>query len=295
MIWDSNNNTNDRRWCRPFLEISGCIGYFVAVRHSFIYVLLSVGALGCAAAPVNPSFPVTTAQAQGAIRQMRADPRRLDRPLVLIGGYLNPGIAPIYDDLFFQGVSNRSVIIPVSLGGCESFAACRKHIIAAVDAACPSADPNWTSEVDVVGVSLGGLAARYAAAPSADPAHPRRLRISRLFSISSPHSGSKLAQEAGFTQFHLEMRPGSQFLRELAASDAQASYRIYPYTLLGDDIVGEMYAAPPGMTPYWLASDAGLSHPNAMADERILADIARRLRDEPPFSHEPPAPLPVGR
>jgi pimeloyl-ACP methyl ester carboxylesterase len=263
------------------------------MRIGWVGFLMTLGAWGCAAAPVNPSFPLTTAEAHRAIAQMRANRRELQRPLVLIGGFADPAVAANYEEWFFGGVSKHAVLIPVSIGFCNSFAECREKVIAAVDAACPDGDPKWTAEVDVVGVSLGGLVARYAAAPSLDPAHPRRLRIARLFSISSPQSGAKLAETAGFTEFHREIRPGSEFLRSLAASDAQASYQIYPYTHLNDDIVGEVYSAPPGMTPYWLASDSVLlSHSNAMADDRILADIARRLRDEKPFSTYPPAPLP---
>jgi hypothetical protein len=256
-------------------------------------MLLLFAAWGCATGPVNPSFNITEGQAKTAIAVMRTDRRELQRPLVLIGGFADPAVAANYEQWFFSGVSRHAVLIPISIGFCNSFAECREKVIAAVDAACPSDDRVWTSEVDVVGVSLGGLVARFAAAPSPDPGHPRRLRIFRLFSISSPQSGAKLAESAGFLEFHREIRPGSKFLSALAASDATANYRIYPYTLLNDDIVGETNAAPPGMTPYWLASDSVLvSHSNAMADDRILADIARRLRDERPFTTYPPAPLP---
>jgi hypothetical protein len=34
------------------------------------------------------------------------------------------------------------------------------------------------------------------------------------------------------------------------------------------------------------------NHIGAISDARILADIARRLRGEPPFSHLPGSPLP---
>ena len=38
-----------------------------------------------------------------------------------------------------------------------------------------------------------------------------------------------------------------------------------------------------------------LSHIGAVLDPRILADIVLRLRNEPPLTHEPRAPLPVDR
>jgi pimeloyl-ACP methyl ester carboxylesterase len=252
-----------------------------------------VALAGCSAAPTNPSFPLTHAQARRAIEQMQADPRPLSRPLIVIGGFLDPDISPTVYRVFFRSVTKNAPIITVSVGFCGSFAECRQKVIAAVDAACPSHDPIWTTRVDVVGVSLGGLVARYAAAPSPDPAHSRRLRIARLFSISSPHSGAELADRIAFTDFHRSMRPGSAFLSTLAADDAQADYDLYPYVHLQDRIVGARYAAPPGRTAFWL-SDRGplFAHNAAIVDDRIFADIVRRLRRQPPFSHFPPTPLP---
>ena len=251
---------------------------------------------GCSTTPVNPSFPITQSQADQAIAEMRADPRPLPHPVLLVGGFLDPEVVPTYQKFFFKSVSSDAKLIPVSVGFCTSFAQCREKVIDAVDAACPNSDPKWTTEVDVVGASLGGLVARYAAAPSLDPTHPRRLKIARLFSISSPQAGAELAQDAAITDFHREIRPGSEFLRQLASSDASATYKIYPYVLLNDAIINDAYAAPPGMTAFWLPNDSPFpSHPAAMVDDRILADIARRLRDETPFSHDPPAPLPVVR
>jgi pimeloyl-ACP methyl ester carboxylesterase len=248
----------------------------------------------CASGPVNPSFPVTDKQADQAIAQMRADPRPLPRPVVLVGGFLDPEVVPTYHKMFFKSISSDAILIPVSVGFCNSFGECRDKVISAVDAACPSNDPIWTNEVDVVGVSLGGLVARFAAAPSLDPSRPRRLKIARLFSISSPQSGAKIAETAPATEFDRDLRPGSDFLKDIASADATATYKIYPYVLLRDDVINDAYAAPPGMTAFWLANDSWFpSHPAAMVDDRILADIGRRLRDEPAFSHEPAAPLPV--
>ena len=247
----------------------------------------------CAAQPVNPSFPVTVNEANHAVEEMRAHPRELPRPLVIIGGFMDPSVStPLYKR-WFGDVTRNSKIIPVSVCFCGSFAECREKVIEAVDAACPTKDPERTVEVDVVGASLGGLVARYAAAPSTDPKHPRRLGVVRLFSISSPHSGSMLAKVIGFTDYLRDMQPGSPFLRSLARTDPAAKYDLYPYVFLHDEIVGSHYAAPPGMNPFWLAGPFLLpAHAGAMADPRILADIARRLRGEEPFTRMPPTPLP---
>ena len=257
-------------------------------------IALSLILCSCATPPQNPSFPVTFDQASRAVSQMRDDPRPLPRPLVIIGGFMDPNVSPpLFKSYFSQITTDHTKIIPVSVGLFGSFDQCRRAVIEAVDNACPSEDPTWTSEVDVVGASLGGLVARFAASPPPDPAKPRRLRIARLFTISSPHSGATLAQHFGFSDYHRNMRPGSPFLQTLAQADASAAYELYPYVRLHDELVGEQYAAPPGTTPYWLPNTPLTpAHGGAMMDTRILADISRRLRGEEPFTHPPPAPLP---
>ena len=248
----------------------------------------------CAAKPINPSFPTTFADAKLAIGEMRAAPVLLRRPLVIIGGIMDPNVSPPLYRMWFERVTRESHVITVSVGWCGSFDACRRKVIDAVEKEYPSNDPGWTTEVDVVGASLGGLVARFAAAPSNDASNPRRLRIARLFSISSPHSGAILARYVALIQLHRDLQPGSTFLKTVARFDAEAEYELYPYVRLNDQIVGERFSAPPGVTPLWLPNPRWMpSHLGAMCDERILADIARRLRGETPLSHAPAkTPLP---
>jgi hypothetical protein len=165
--------------------------------------------------------------------------------------------------------------------------------MAAVDKACPNSDPEWTSEVDVVGISLGGIVARYAAAPSQVISHPRRLKISHLFTMSSPLSGAKITNVIAINQIMRDLKPHSNFLNNLARFDATANYEIIPYVHLDDEIVGDHNAAPPNQNPYWLPNNAPFPpHMGGILDERILADISRRLRHETPFTHPPAGPLP---
>src|SRR5438309_438158 len=156
--------------------------------------LLLLAHAGCAAQPANPSFPITYDDADKAIDEMRAHPKPLTRPLVVIGGFLDPNVSPPLFAHRFRTLTGEGTIVPVSVGLCGSFDECRQKVIDAVDRACPTGDPSFTTEVDVVGASLGGLVGRYAAAPSRDPAHPRRLTVARLFTISSPHAGATLAE-----------------------------------------------------------------------------------------------------
>ncbi len=260
-----------------------------------LIILLSISFIlsACTARPVNPSFPDTFSQASEAVAQMRAEPRSLSRPLVIIGGFGDPNVSPPLFKHWFAGISRDARIITVSVMFCQSFDETRRKVIAAVDAACPTDDPTFTAEVDVVGACLGGLVARHAATASDRPDHARRLKIARLFTISTPHTGARLAQMIAITDYHRDMRPGSRFMKQLAAADADATYELYPYVRLSDEIVGARHTAPPHTHPFWLPNPPlTIAHLGAMMDVRILADIGRRLRDEQPFSQFPPTPLP---
>jgi hypothetical protein len=260
--------------------------------RSLPLLLLTISLAACSNT-VNPSFNVSVSDARDAVDTMEHDPVHLKRPIVLIGGFLDPDVSPSVFRDYFESISVNPLIIRVPIGFCTSFDQCRQDVIAAVDAACPPTDPIWTQEVDVVGASLGGLVARYCYTPSDDPTHPRRLKIAHLFTISSPNSGAKLAEAAGVNDYYRQMQPGSPFLMKLAAQDADAKYQLFCYTYLEDDVVGADYAAPPGQIPYWLTNKTFLPpHWAIMMDPRILGDIGLRLRGEQPFTHPPPAPFP---
>ncbi len=91
-------------------------------------------------------------------------------------------------------------------------------------------------------------------------------------------------------QRQIDMRPGSAFLAALNAEPHAADYDLHAYARLGDLIVGPERSAPPGLHPWWVANlPLSFSHLGASHDPRILADIARHLRGERPFSSRPPA------
>jgi hypothetical protein len=249
-------------------------------------------ASGCiTGGPDNPSFPLTEDQGRAVLHQMKREPRRLERPLVVVSGYRDSH-APDLQRIFRRCTGDERVVA-VSLGSPDSMEICRQKIIEAVDAAYPTVDSRWTNEVDVVGISLGGLAARYAAVP--DDAGGRRLRLARLFTVSSPHRGAVLAKNYVGDAQHLwrDLRPGSAFLMELANCDASARYTLYPYARLHDGIVSEYNTALAGQIPMWIpCAPFADGHDDIWNDPRILADITRRLRGEPPFATLPRAPLP---
>ncbi|HEV2689080.1 MAG TPA: hypothetical protein VGV35_11010, partial [Bryobacteraceae bacterium] len=225
------------------------------------------------------------------MHRMSENRKPLARPLVVVGGFLDPGVGAWVLESEFSSITSDRRIIGVSLGECLSFDDCRRKIVGEVERAWPTSNRAQTTEVDVVGLSMGGVAARYAALPLKNDG--KRLRIARLFTISSPHRGAEDALR--FPLLHPlqeSLRPGSPFYAKLEASPRD--YQVFPYVRLGDHVVGAQYSAPRGQCPWWVPDDLtdGPPHAGAFLDARILSDIARRLRGEPPSSTCPPAPLP---
>jgi pimeloyl-ACP methyl ester carboxylesterase len=249
---------------------------------------------GCATnSPVNPSLPISPEHASEILKVDTANPKPLKRPLVIVGGFLDPGIAQLLLTRDFRQYTHDDRIVGVSLGLGFDPDVYRKRILEAVDKAFPTTDPINTTEVDVIGYSMGGLAARYAAI---NPAPGRRLRIARLFTIASPHRGARTTLQLPFNIALLqkEMRPNSAFINSINNSpDPGRLFPIYSYVCLGDRVVGADNASPPGQAPWWVSAPIfPCSHDFAFMDPRIRADILTRLRDETPLSHDPPTPLP---
>jgi pimeloyl-ACP methyl ester carboxylesterase len=268
---------------------------------TLVSTAIAVGCVaGCATSPTNPSFDLAATDARKVLREMRESPRPLGRPVVVVHG-LGPPVGSWWLARELRRLTRDERVVTVSYDYLGPMSASRRSVINAVEKRFPCDDPCFTREVDVVAISMGGVVARDAAAPlpqGAARAGGKRLKIARLFTISSPHRGSAMAAALpvllGSTQ--RDLRAGSAYLRELERREAGGpAYEIVPYARLGDRIVGERNAAPAGMTPIWLPNLLlEGAHLSAFSDPRIVADIARRLRGEPPLATEPSEPLPKG-
>jgi hypothetical protein len=268
---------------------------------AFSFALLLVAALlstGCGASPTNPSFPITISDANRELGRITADPRPLDRPLLIIGGFMDPGLGAGSLARRFRSLTGDRRIVVVALGDCFTLDGCSRKIVEAVNRSFPSPGDTTTKKgqpetigVDVIGYSLGGMAARCAAQFNNDDPKRCRLRIARLFTISSPNRGAIAAQRMPLLlPIQKDLRPGSEWLARFNASTPD--YPIYSYVRLGDNVIGFANAAPPGRLPWWVGTPPlGDPHNGAFADPRIIADIARRLRDETPLTTEPAAAL----
>lgn len=232
----------------------------------------------------NPEFDPSHERINKAWRAMRASPKPLDRPVLVLSGYKSwPNMAMSLRHELTNLTSGRpSDFLSAAYTFRGDIDSAVSMAIDRVEALRPSDDPGWTREFDVVGISMGGLVARRAAMDRGGGA--RRLRIRRLFTLASPHMGARLAARVAPDRAAKCMRPGSSFLRELDAAWAEAPIEIYPYAVLNDGLVGAKQTAPPGSRPLWTRGSAVLSHFTVSANRRIVSDIALRLRGEAPLA-----------
>ncbi|MEM7229819.1 MAG: hypothetical protein AAF432_13490 [Planctomycetota bacterium] len=263
-----------------------------AVYHSVCLLASALTLVGCGSEQiVNPSFPITTDDARSEMRLMQDNRVQFERPVVVLGGIHDPGVAaPHIARVIRRTGTEDSRVISISFLTTWTFDQCRNRVIKVLDREFGENGEPFTGEVDVVGMSMGGLVGRYSAIPRDDG---RRIRIRRMCTISSPHRGAKLAWLGFFDPRAHDMKPGSPFMVALDDALLNDPYEIVPYVRLTDWIVGEQYASPHNQTVYWLSTPfLEGAHVAAHRDPRILGDICRRLRGETPFTVDPPTPLP---
>lgn len=252
---------------------------------------LALGASGCTSQPVNPSFDVTVRDASAELQARKSHKVHLQRPVVVLAGYLDPGFGVARAaEMIRSVVDQRTWVIEVPFFSVTSFDASRARVIAKLIDLFGADAEGDTIEVDVIGISMGGLVARHAAVER-DGAP--RLRIARLFTISTPHRGALAAEMLQPDNRAAQMRAGSTLLTDLDCAYPTCGYEFISYVRLGDGIVGEEAARGPDGRLWWVADKPlSPSHMHAAYDQRIIADIVRRLAGEEPWTTDPCAPLP---
>lgn len=250
---------------------------------------------------VNPAFALEREQAEKDLARMRADPRPLARPVVILAGYRSPRLVS-------WGL--ESILRPLTSGRTEDFLSIAYARAGSLESAWARAarairqrwgdqGPGFADQVDVVGISMGGLVARVGALSDQarrhaglDPCDPARLRIRTLYTLATPHRGAFLARYVRPDRAARQMKPGVQFLERLHTGSDQ--YTLVPYAMLGDWWVGSTRAAPDGHLPLWVSpatwAERFASHFVINRQPMIVADIARRLRGEEPIARPGSAP-----
>jgi len=248
--------------------------------------LLLAGGCALPPRPQNPSFPVTKAEARIDLERMHRTPKDLERPVVILAGISDPAVS---SGAMVAAISPGVVgkVVEVHFFDEHTFDGARQKLLRTV-AEELGAPQHALPEVDVVAFSMGGLVARFAAIP--DEAG-RRLPIRRLYTLCTPHLGARMAGFPLGTPQSTDMRITSDFM--ISLSQARREYELVCYARLDDITVGEEFAAPEGVPLWWVGTPNGeWSHMHAFEDPRVLADIARRIRAEPPMTTLPAAPLP---
>ncbi|MEM1422876.1 MAG: hypothetical protein AAGH64_02625 [Planctomycetota bacterium] len=242
---------------------------------------------GCArTVPSNPAFDLTIEDAEAELEAMGEDQRPLQRPLVVLAGFADPGVA-VWGlvDRLKKTTSTPELVMSVTFFFEPSIQSARETAIAR------ARERFGDVEVDVIGFSMGGLVARLSAVEIEGMQGP--LDVNRLFTIGTPHRGAKAAVLPTFDQKVLAMRAGSPLLRRIDASLDDLGYEMLCYVRIGDGVVGHENASPVGWPVLWLPNEAyQFAHLGAGTDPRILADIARRLRDQPAYADTAGSPLP---
>lgn len=186
--------------------------------------------------------------------------------VVLVHGFLESGTAflTLKRRLEKQGFH---CIVPKLIpsdgrGGLEVLAAGLKRDI---DAACGPDEP-----IRLIGFSMGGIVSRYYLQKLGGAA-----RCEKFFTIASPHNGTKTAWFYA-TKGAAQMRPGSEFLADLAKTEST----------LGDMLVVS-YRTPldlvilPATSSVWERAvnieHPALLHPLMLTSNTVLADLEKRL------------------
>lgn len=247
---------------------------------------------GCIARRGVPteSFTVSAADAREDMSRMRGEPVELERPVVVLAGYraFPTLVSQVVWRLYPITSGDQDDYLPIAYTFQTDIEAIAAMVTERVEATWPSDDPSRTVEVDVIGVSMGGLVARTAALPvgglpSGHETRSKQLRIGTLYSMGSPHGGAKLAERIAPDKAARDMIPGSPFLTALDAAFEDRDYGVVPYAVLNDTWVGATNAAPPEHLPVWTPGTHAFSHFMITRDMRIMADVARRLRGEAPL------------
>jgi pimeloyl-ACP methyl ester carboxylesterase len=236
---------------------------------------------------LNPDFHLEPGDLAAETQRLRASPTALNRPVVILGGWHSPGVA---------NISMASRLGPFTSGRAEDFTSVTYPFAISLRSAAAHAHAVIRSkglhdrDIDLVGISMGGILSR---ALAADAFGFGPVRVQRIFTVASPHRGAKIAKSVCPDPCAWDMRPGSRFLCGL--NERGCDIELHCYGALRDWWIGARNTAPPGQLPYWIDVHPGIgrlcTHFAINHDQLVMVDIARRLRGEEPVARrasEPP-------
>lgn len=247
----------------------------IRVMNAVLLTCLMLLAAGC----VTITPPKATPAAANADQP-------LPRPVVVIGGFVDPIFTATHVAGYVRRETGETRVLAVHPGWLLSFDDAAELVVDAVEKHFPSDDPDETIEVDVIGISMGGLTARHAAAPGGS--FGKRLNIRRLYTTGAPHSGAQAADLFGVFGTAAAMRSGSAFLARLAEREQQTAeddYELVAWARGRDLTIGSAGLKLPkhleGELIHYPQAWYTPSHLWVYRDGRILRDIVERLEEDP--------------
>lgn len=248
-------------------------------------ILAGAVPVGCAPLAVNPAHPDSHEAASRALALMSAQPVAPTRPILVLGGYMDPGFAAGSLERALRASCGPSAeIVAVSFMDCTSMEQCRDRVLAST---APIVDAHPEATFDVVANSMGGIVARYAAlSPDRrrecglpESRRDRSLRIHHLYTIGTPHRGALMAEGAFGSPLTRQLRQGSDLLRCLDTALPGCGYGMTCFARIGDSVVGVDRCAPDGVDLIWLDTPPlELAHVDAHRDPRIVRMIVAGIR-----------------
>lgn len=249
----------------------------------------------------NPAVTTSPRDVERAIAEMLASKKSLARPVLILNGYHGwSGLAYSHRDRLATLTSkNRDDFLAVSYAFATDIIDASTRVLNAVQERWADANGN-VPQLDVLGISMGGLVARWCAmSPDAraklpvvagqrggrSGSTPRlQLDIARLFTFASPHRGAILADKIAPDPAGQAMKTDSKFVAAMNDEEVVRQTRIGEmicYTQLRDTWVGARNTSPPGVHPCWVDGPPLFAHFTAARNPIVFADVARQLRNEP--------------
>ncbi len=227
--------------------------------------------------------------------RLRAAPVALARPVVVLGGWRTPHVSAraLADRLCSLTSGRREDFVALSFLRASRVEEAAAKASREIERVFGAGADGRTREMDVVGVSMGGLVGRAieCGAFGRWGEGVRRVEVKRLFTLATPHRGARMARIAAPDGAARSMRAGSGFLARLDVALRASEMEVVAYARTRDGMVGATNAAPWGMDPMWVDGPRALSHLTITQEWRFVLDVARRLRGEGAWVRsEGPAP-----
>ncbi|MEM6313434.1 MAG: hypothetical protein AAF743_05080 [Planctomycetota bacterium] len=239
---------------------------------ALVWSVVLFASVGCSTTQPT-GFALDAKSAEQRLVELRKNPVPLDRPVVILDGFLDPGFGSLSYRNELTQVTGDERVLRVTYVTASSIAECAERALDEIDAAFPG------EAVDVIGISMGGVVAFHVADAG-------RVEVARIFTLSSPLRGARMANLPTWLGLQRDLRPDSDATAALPGMiERFAGTRVH-YAGVTDQTVRVDEAAPPGETAHVLPNNgmARWGHTGVIRDPRVRLDIFLRLRNQPPIT-----------